>query len=59
MTVLAQHSVVLREENIAAVLGEDAGLAHARWHVRQALGQNCLALLTLAKQHAESAVRML
>ncbi|WP_328436319.1 aromatase/cyclase [Streptomyces sp. NBC_00457] len=59
VTVLAQHSVVLREENIAAVLGEDAGLAHARWHVRQALGQNCLALLTLAKQHAESAVRML
>jgi uncharacterized membrane protein len=59
VTVLAQHSVVLREENIAAVLGERAGLAHARWHVRQALGQQGLALLARAKQHAESAVRML
>jgi aromatase len=59
VTVVAQHSVVLREENIAAVLGEHAGLAHARRHVREALGRNCRALLAQAEKHAESAVRML
>ncbi|WP_406415614.1 aromatase/cyclase [Streptomyces sp. NBC_00873] len=59
VTVTAKQSVVLREENITAVLGEGADLAHARRHVRATLGRNCLALLTLAKQHAESAVPML
>ncbi|MFI5687554.1 SRPBCC family protein [Streptomyces sp. NPDC051636] len=59
VTLTSKQSVVLCEENITAVLGEGAGLAHARRHVREALGRNCLALLTLAKQHAESAVRML
>jgi hypothetical protein len=59
VTVLAQHSVVLREENAAAVLGEGAGLAHARRHVREELGRDSRALLAHAKRHAESAVRML
>lgn len=59
VTVTAKHSLVLREENITAVLGEDAGLAQARRYVRQALSQHCVALFTLAKEHAESAVRML
>ncbi|MEV7347027.1 aromatase/cyclase [Streptomyces sp. NPDC093544] len=59
VTVTAQHTVVLREESIAAELGEHASLAHARRHVREALGRNCRVLLALAKQHAESAVRML
>ncbi|MGX1915411.1 aromatase/cyclase [Streptomyces phaeochromogenes] len=59
VTVTAKQNVVLREENITAVLGEGAGPARARQHVRQELGQDCLALLALAKQHAESAVRML
>ncbi|WP_329374979.1 aromatase/cyclase [Streptomyces sp. NBC_01483] len=59
VTVLAQHSVVLREENIAAVLGEGAGLAHARLHMREELGRDSRALLAHAKRHAESAVRML
>lgn len=59
VTVTAKQSVVLREENITAVLGQGADLAHARRHVRAALGRNCLALLTLTKQHAESAVPML
>lgn len=59
VTVLAQHSVVLREEDIAGVLGGHAGLAEARRHVREALGRSSLALLALAKRHAESAVRML
>ncbi|MDQ0585879.1 aromatase/cyclase [Streptomyces rishiriensis] len=59
VTVIAQHSVVLREENITAVLGEHAGLAQARRHVREELGRDSRALLAHAKRHAESAVRML
>nr|AGH68911.1 aromatase [Streptomyces sp. CNH189] len=59
VTVTGRQSVVLREEDIAAVLGESAGLAQARQYVRAALGSECLSLLALAKQHAESAVRML
>ncbi|MEU9109777.1 Putative polyketide cyclase (plasmid) [Streptomyces xanthophaeus] len=59
VTVFAQHNVVLREEDIAAVLGEHVGLAQARWHVREALSRHSLALLEQARKHAESAVRML
>ncbi|MER6187629.1 MULTISPECIES: aromatase/cyclase [unclassified Streptomyces] len=59
VTVIAQHSVVLHEENVAAELGEHASLAHARRYVREALGGNCRVLLAHAKKHAESAVRML
>ncbi|MET9735948.1 aromatase/cyclase [Streptomyces sp. NPDC006458] len=59
VTVTVRHSVVLREEDIAAVLGEGAGLADARRQVREMLGRNSLTLLTLAKEHAETAVRML
>ncbi|MFE4263106.1 aromatase/cyclase [Streptomyces sp. NPDC056883] len=59
VTVFAQHNVVLREENITAVLGEHADLAHARRHVREALGRSSLGLLAQAKKHAESAVRVL
>jgi aromatase len=59
VTVFAQHSVVLREENIARVLGEDADLAQARRYVREALGRNSTATLELAKKHAESAVTVL
>jgi hypothetical protein len=59
VTVFAQHSVVLREENAADVLGEGAGLAHARRHVREELGLDSRALLAHAKRHAEGAVRML
>ncbi|MFG2754453.1 aromatase/cyclase [Streptomyces xanthophaeus] len=59
VTVVAQHSVVLREEDIATVLGEGAGLAEARAYVREAVGRPGLDLLAQAKRHAESAVRML
>ncbi|MFF1675653.1 aromatase/cyclase [Streptomyces sp. NPDC058256] len=59
VTVTAQHTVVLREESIAAELGAHASLAQARRHVREALGRDCRVLLAHAKQHAESAVRML
>ncbi|MFD3701211.1 aromatase/cyclase [Streptomyces sp. NPDC058646] len=59
VTVIAQHNVVLREADVAAVLGEGAGLADARRHVRESLGRSSLELLARAKEHAESAVRML
>ncbi|MGW0761143.1 aromatase/cyclase [Streptomyces sp. NPDC002814] len=59
VTVIAQHSVVLREEHIAAVLGGHAGVAHARRYVRDRLGRQCLAVLAQAEKHAQSAVRML
>ena len=59
VTVVAQQTVVLREENITAVLGEHAGLTQARWHVRDALGRTSRALLARAEEHAAGAVRML
>ncbi|MDG9720160.1 aromatase/cyclase [Streptomyces sp. DH24] len=59
VTVAARQNVVLREDHITAVLGEHAGLTDARRYAREALGNHCLALLSLAKLHAESAVRML
>lgn len=59
VTVLAQHSVVLREEAIEAVLGPGADLGSARRYIREALGRNSTATLRLAKAHAESAIRVL
>ncbi|MFJ1902117.1 MULTISPECIES: aromatase/cyclase [unclassified Streptomyces] len=59
VTVISQHSVVLREEAIESVLGEGADLAQARRYVREALGRNSTATLNLAKRHAESAIRVL
>ena len=59
VTVTSQHSVVLREENVEAVLGPGATVADARRYVREALGRNSLATLELAKRHAGAAVRML
>jgi aromatase len=58
-TITSRQSVVLREENIPAVLGPGAGLADARRHVRTTLGRDSQVLLALARQHAQSAVRML
>ncbi|MFI9604699.1 aromatase/cyclase [Streptomyces sp. NPDC052043] len=59
VTVVAQHSVVLRDEGIPAVLSDRADLAQARRNVRETLGRRSRALLGRAKEHAESAVRML
>ncbi|MFI8327327.1 SRPBCC family protein [Streptomyces sp. NPDC085529] len=59
VTVLAQHHVLLDEAGIAAVLGEGTSIAQARGHVRQTLRNESLALLALAKRHAEGAIRML
>ncbi|MFD8922735.1 aromatase/cyclase [Streptomyces sp. NPDC059569] len=59
VTVVSQHSVVLREEAIESVLGEGADLARARRYAREALGRDSTATLNLAKRHAESAIRVL
>ncbi|WP_406397676.1 aromatase/cyclase [Streptomyces sp. NBC_00879] len=59
VTVTAQHQVVLNEADIEPVLGEGAGLASARRRVREDLGRAGALMLALAKQHAESAVRVL
>ncbi|MFI6875849.1 aromatase/cyclase [Streptomyces sp. NPDC050400] len=59
VTVVSQHSVVLREEAVTRVLGPAADLTTARRYVRQALGRNSTATLELARQHAESAIHVL
>ncbi|MFD3518548.1 aromatase/cyclase [Streptomyces sp. NPDC058657] len=56
-TVTSQHSVIVREENITAVLGEEAGIADARTYLRQALGRNSTATLHHAKRYAEGLSR--
>jgi aromatase len=53
VTVTSHHGVILREENIRQVLGEDADVATARAYVRGALGRNSTATLDLAKKYAE------
>lgn len=58
-TVTSKQHVILREEHIAEVLGPGTSLADARRHVRTTLGRDSQVLLALAKQHAQSAVRML
>jgi len=52
-TATSQHTVVLRPEAIAAVLGPDAGVPQAREYVRNALGANSRATLGHARDHAE------
>ena len=59
VTVVSQHSVMLRAEAVEAVLGPGATVSDARRYVREALGRNSLTTLELARRHAESAVRML
>ncbi|MEF2529087.1 hypothetical protein [Streptomyces sp. CS62] len=59
VTAVSQHSVLLREEAVERVLGPGTTVAQARQYVREALGRNSTATLALAKQHAETAVRML
>jgi aromatase len=49
----SQHTVVLKPENITAILGPRAGVAEAREHVRAALSANSRATLGLAKEYAE------
>ncbi|WP_438486760.1 aromatase/cyclase [Streptomyces sp. S186] len=55
-TVTSQHSVLLRESAVPAVLGADAGLPEARAYVREALGRNSTATMNLAREYAEKTV---
>ncbi|MEU9240771.1 aromatase/cyclase [Streptomyces shenzhenensis] len=50
----SQHTVVLRPENIAKILGPQAGVAEAREYVRGALSTNSRATLNHAKAYAEA-----
>ncbi|MEV5955430.1 aromatase/cyclase [Streptomyces sp. NPDC051987] len=50
----SQHTVVLRPENIAKILGPDAGVAEAREYVQGALSTNSRATLNHAKAYAEA-----
>lgn len=58
VTVLAQHQVLLRD-NPGPGTGPCPGTAAARAHVRDLFGGQSNTVLTLAKQHAETAVRTL
>ncbi|MGW4113831.1 aromatase/cyclase [Actinosynnema sp. NPDC004786] len=53
-TASSQHTVVINPDNIAKVLGPDAGVAEARAFVRDALGNNSRATLGHAKTYAEA-----
>lgn len=50
----SQHTVVLRPENIAKILGPQAGVAEAREYVQGALSTNSRATLNHAKAYAEA-----
>jgi aromatase len=52
VAVTSRHTVVLREDTIAGVLGEGAGVPQARTFVREALGANSLATIGHARQYA-------
>lgn len=54
LSVSSEHTVVINETNIAAIMGPDAGVPRAREFVRQALGGNSRATLGYAKEYAES-----
>jgi aromatase len=53
VTAVSQHTVVVDPDNIAAVLGPEAGVEDAKKFVRTALGTNSLATLGKAKVYAE------
>ncbi len=59
VTVTALHHVVLDEAALGRVSGDAADVARARRRVREDLGRIGIRTLELAKQHAESAVRVL
>ncbi|MEV6947580.1 aromatase/cyclase [Streptomyces sp. NPDC051172] len=53
-TASSQHTVVINPENIARVLGPEAGVAEAREYVQGALSTNSLATLGHARDYAEA-----
>ncbi|MFC7309349.1 aromatase/cyclase [Streptomyces monticola] len=50
----SQHTVVIRAENIAKILGPEATVADAKAYVKNALSTNSCATLGYAKDYAES-----
>lgn len=54
VVVTSAHTVVIRPEAVAELLGPNCGMAQARQRVRQALGGNSLATLRHAKEYAEA-----
>ncbi|MFD4661520.1 aromatase/cyclase [Kitasatospora sp. NPDC058444] len=54
VTASSQHTIVIRPENITAVLGPDADIATAKAYVRTALSTNSRATLGHAKNYAEA-----
>ena len=59
VTVVSQHSVVLRHDAEQGVLGAGTDLERARRTVRAELGRSSVQLLELAREHAESAIHVL
>jgi aromatase len=57
--VVSGHQVMLRESAVETVLGGGALLVDARRYVREWLGRSSTEALTMARWHAESAVRRL
>jgi aromatase len=53
-TASSQHTVTINPDNIAKVLGPDAGVDEARTFIREALGTNSRATLGHAKRYAEA-----
>ncbi|WP_405987830.1 aromatase/cyclase [Streptomyces sp. NBC_00986] len=59
VTVVSQHSVVLRDDAEQRVLGAGTDLERARRTVRAELGRSSVQLLELAREHAKSAIHVL
>jgi aromatase len=53
-TVISQHTVTVNTENIAKILGSEAGIPEARAFLRTALSGNSRATLEHAKRYAEA-----
>lgn len=51
--VTSEHTVVIKEDGIATVLGQGAGIEDARKFIQEALSHNSLATLNLAKEYVE------
>ncbi|MEV6486053.1 aromatase/cyclase [Streptomyces sp. NPDC051576] len=54
VTVTSRHTVVVNEDNIAPILGADAGVTEARDHIQRALSANSQATLRHTKAYAEA-----
>ncbi|MFJ4843258.1 SRPBCC family protein [Streptomyces sp. NPDC088746] len=57
VTVVARHQAVLHRQDMTEALGTHADATGAHRHARQVLSRDSTAILRLARQHAQSAVR--